>query len=326
MGYRHFSKLMRMELSILRKKGYSLRGIAGELGVSPASVSRELKRNKMRNGVYKPDLAEQKAYQRRKYSKFDGMKIGKDPWLEDYVKKKLQDGATPEEISGRLEYEFGYPVISFKIIYKWVYSVHGYEFAKYLPSQHWKPKKRKGKKAKRALIPDRVWIEERPKIIEERKRLGDFEGDTMGKPKHSPETLVAVVDRKSRCLFARKVRALRRSMEDGFKKILPKNALSLTMDNGPENVRHKSLGIPTYFCHPYHSWEKGTIENTFQRLRRWIPKKARLSNYSDRQIADIVERMNNTPRKCLGYRTPAEVFKEQYNLTKSHSVALRGTM
>jgi len=326
MGYRHFSKLMRMELSILRKKGYSLRGIAGELGVSPASVSRELKRNKMRGGVYKPALAQQKAYMRRRYSKFEGMKIRKDSWLEDHVKKKLQDGATPEEISGRLEYEFGYPVISFKIIYKWVYSVHGYEFAKYLPSKRWKLKRRKGKKAKRALIPNRVWIEERPEIANERKRIGDFEGDTMGKPKHSPHTLVAVADRKSRFLIGRKVSALRRAMRDGFKKIIPPDAYSLTLDNGVENVHYGSLCIPTYFCHPYHSWEKGTIENTFQRLRRWIPKKSRLEDYSQAQVQAIISRMNNTPRKCLGYRTPAEVFKDQYNLTKSHSVALRGTM
>ena len=307
-----------MELSILRKKGYSLRGIAGELGVSPASVSRELRRNRMRDGVYKPERAQQKAYVRRKYSKFIGMKIRNDPWLEDYVKGKLQEGVTPEEISGRLEYELGCPVISFKIIYKWIYSVHGYPWAQYLPSKRWKPKKRKGKKAKRSLIPDRVWIEERPEVIDERKRVGDYEGDTLGKPKFSPQTLAAVVDRRSRCLFARKVRRLKRTMEDGFQRILPPDSHSITLDNGVENVRYKSLGIPVYFCHPYHSWEKGTIENTFQRLRRWIPKKARLENYSARQIAAIVERMNNTPRKCLGYRTPAEVFKEQYNLTKSH--------
>lgn len=310
MGYKHFNKVMRMELAILRKKGYSVREIAEELGVSHSSVVRELKRNRMRSGVYKPALAQAKAYQRRKYSKAAGMKIRNQPWLEDYVKVKLQEGHTPEEISGRLEYVFGHPVISFKIIYEWIYSVHGYEFAKYLPSRRWKPKKRRGGKAKRALIPDRIWIEERPKVIDKRKRVGDFEGDTLGKPKHSPQTLVAIVDRKSRCIFARKVRRLRQSMEEGFCKLVPDGAHSMTLDNGPENVRHKSLGIPAYFCHPYHSWEKGTIENTFQRLRRWIPKKARLENYSASEIAAIMCRMNNTPRKCLGYRTPAEVFKE----------------
>ena len=101
-------------------------------------------------------------------------------------------------------------------------------------------------------------------------------------------------------------------MEDGFEKIVDKlNPLSLTLDSGPENVRHKKLQVPTFFCHPYRSWEKPTIENSFQRMRRWIPKKSRLEDYSNEDIASIIEKMNNTPRKCLGYSTPAEVFKEQ---------------
>lgn len=311
MRYKHFDDSMRMELSILRRKGYSTRDIASALSMSHSSVVRELKRNKMRNGMYKPALADHKAYLRRKYSKYEGMKICRNDWLEDYVKEKLGKGWTPEQIAGRLRKDYGETVISFKGIYKWLYSVYGIPYIRYLPYRKLNRRKRKGKRAKRQLIPERIWIEERPKIIDGRKRIGDFEGDTLGKPKYSPQTLVAIVDRKSRYLMARKVRRLRRSMEDGFSKLIPANARSLTLDNGTENVRHKSLGIPTYFCHPYHSWEKPTIENTFQRLRRWIPKKSRMENYSARDIKLIVDRMNGTPRKCLGYRTPAEVFKEQ---------------
>lgn len=316
-----------MELSILRKKGYSLRAIAAELGVSPASVSRELRRNRMVCGIYKPGLAQQYAWNRRRNSKYEGMKLRNMEGLEDHVKQKLQEGWTPEQIAGRLKEESGKTVVSFKGIYKWLYSVYGLAYVKYLPYRKLTPRKRKGKKEKRNLIPDRVWIEERPEIIDGRKRIGDFEGDTLGRPKYaSPETLAAVMDRLSRFLIGKKVSSLKHTMEDGFKVILPKQALSLTMDNGPENVRHKSLGVPTYFCHPYHSWEKGGIENAFQRLRRWIPKRADLKDYSNEKIASIFERMNNTPRKCLGYRTPAEVFKEQYNVTNLTSVALGGTM
>jgi len=310
MGYVHFDEVKRMELAILRKKGYSVRQIASALGVSHSSVVRETGRNKKRDGSYVPYFAQYKAYRRRKYSKYEGMKLRSVEGLEDYVKDKLQEGWTPEEIAGRLREEKGGTVISFKGIYKWVYSVYGYGFHKYLPSRRWRPRKRKGKKGKRSLIPERVWIEERPEIINERRRVGDFEGDTLGKPKHTPETLVGLADRKSRYFLGQKVRRLKVSMEEGYKILLPQGAHSLTLDNGPENVRHKSLGIHTYFCHPYHSWEKGTIENTFQRLRRWIPKRADLANYTDEQIAGIIERMNNTPRKCLSYRTPAEVFKE----------------
>jgi len=310
MGYRHFGESMRMELAILRGKGYAMRDIASALNISHSSVVRELKRNAVK-GQYDPGKADHKACYRRKYSKYQGMKLRNVEGLEDYVKEKLQAGWTPEEIAGRLKMENGKTIISFKGIYKWLYSAYGLSYVRCLPYRKMYRRKRKGKKTKHSLIPNRVWIDARPVIIEERRRVGDFEGDTLGKPKGCPETLVGMADRKSRYFLARKVQVLRRSMEDGFHVLLRGlEACSLTLDSGPENVRHESLWIPTYFCHPYHSWEKGTIENTFQRLRRHIPKRADLKAFPDEVIAFIVERMNNTPRKCLGYRTPAEVFKE----------------
>jgi IS30 family transposase len=311
MGYKHFSKYMRRELSILREKGYSTREIAKVLKINQSSVVRELRRNRnVRNNQYDSGLANHKARTRRRLSKFEGMKLRSIEGLEEYVIQKLQEGWTPEQIAGRLKAEQDKTIISFNGIYKWLYSAFGLPYIRYLTYRKMYRKKRKGKKEKRALIPNRVWIEERPKEADGRERIGDFEGDTLGKPKHSPKTFVGIVDRKSRFLLGRKVSRLKHSMEEGFQSILPDNAHTITLDNGPENVRHESLGIPTYFCHPYHSWEKPTIENTFQRLRRWIPKKARLENYSDEQIEAIIERMNNTPRKCLKFRTPAEVFKE----------------
>lgn len=314
MGYKHFNKSMRMELSILREKGYSTREIANVLKVNQSSVVRELKRNRnKKTNAYDPDLADHQAYRKRKYSKYEGMKIRKKLWLEKYIKGRLKQGWTPEQISGRLEYILGESVVSFKIIYKWIYSVHGYHFAKYLLSKRWKPKKRKGKKSKKELIPNRVFIDQRPDVINKRGRFGDFEGDTLGKPKHSPETLVGMTDRKSRFFLARKASRLKHSMEEGFQKMAEEVSInSLTLDNGVENVRYESLGVETYFCNPYCSWEKPTIENTFGRLRRYIPKGSKLDSYSEEDIALIVKKMNNTPRKCLGYRTPAEVFKEQF--------------
>ena len=303
-----------MELSILRKKGYSLREIGEVLGVSASSVSRELKRNAIRTGKYVPDKANHKAWVRRKYSKYEGMKVREESWLEEYVKEKLEAGWTPEEISGRLQEKHGKCIVSHMAIYKWIYSVHGYHHAKYLPSKRHKKKKLKKKKTKRNLIPDRVWIDSRPSVINDRERVGDFEGDTLGRKRTaSSQTLVGAVCRLSRFFKARKVKSLKYSMEDGFQRMFEdESALSLTLDNGPENVRHKSLGIPTYFCHPYSSWEKGSIENVFQRLRRYIPKGSDIADFSDEEIASIVERMNNTPRKCLGFKTPAEVFKEHF--------------
>ena len=313
MGYTHFDDIKRMELSILRRKGYSCRDIANALGVHHTSVARELRRNSARSGSYDPSKADHKAYCRRKYSKYQGMKIRELAGMEEYVKARLnEDRWTPEEISGRLEDLNGEQIIGVRTIYRWLDSVYGQQYRKYLPYHKKKPGRKKNKEAKNSHIPNRVSIEQRPEEINERKRIGDFEGDTMGKPKGCPETLVAIVDRKSRFLMARKVTRLKHAMEDGFQVMLKGiKAQSLTLDNGFENVRHESLGIPTYFCHAYSSWEKGTIENTFQRLRRYIPKKARLEDFSEETIAFIVKRMNNTPRKCLNFRTPAEVFKEQ---------------
>jgi transposase, IS30 family len=308
MAYTHLSKVQRSELSILRDKGYSYRDIADAVGIHYSTVCRELKRHVMRNtGRYDPVNAHHKAYVSRKYSKYDGMKISKDSFLRDFVVNGLKFGWTPEEISGRLKRDHA-RILGFKSIYTWLSSVQGQEYMRLLPSKTWKQRRRK--RGKSAHIPNRISIEERPKVINKRKRIGDFEGDTLGKPKYTSQTLVGAVDRKSRFFVGKKVKALRLSVE-GFKAILPEKILSLTLDNGLENIRYEELGIDTYFCHPYASWEKGTVENTFQRLRRFIPKKANLANYSHRQIAIIIQKMNNTPRKCLGYRTPAEVFKDQ---------------
>ncbi len=315
MAYQHFKKQMRMELSILRKKGYSMRAIAQELGVSHSSVVRELQRNAgIRTGEYNPGAAHTNAYYRRKKSKYEGMKVREVPELEVYVKKKLELGWTPEQISGRLRREQRKCVVSHVGIYKWIYSVHGLSYAKYLPSKRYRPRKRRKRTGKREIIKNRVFIELRPKVINERKRLGDFEGDTLGRKKGTSATLAGGVDRRSRFLVAKKVSKPRRSMEEGYQKMFRKLKIrSLTLDNGFENVRYESLGVPTYFCHPFSSWQKGTIENTFQRLRRYIPKGSDLSNYSDKYIASVVDQMNNTPRKCLGYKTPAECFKDHFS-------------
>lgn len=325
MRYTHFSKTERLELSILLKKGYSIRDISRELRRNPSSVSREIKDNSV-NGEYDPHKADHKAYVKRKYSKYQGMKVRENRWLEEYIQKGLQQYWTPEEIAGRLSFEYGHSVISFKSIYKWLYSVHGQLFCEYLPSKQYRPERRKGKKQAKVLIPNKVSIEERPRIINIRARCGDFEGDTLGVPKRTLETLAGIADRKSRYFLAKKIARIKYAV-DGFKKLSSSliHLYSFTFDNGVENVRHQELGVSTYFCHTYASWEKGSIENTFKRLRRFIPKKAFLKDYSDKDIAAICDIMNNTPRKCLGWRTPKEVFEEQgrvtYQLTMSKCCA-----
>jgi len=310
MKYQHFTKNNRTELSILLKKGYSCRDIGDALKKSPSSISHEVKENNV-NGIYDPDKADHKAYVKRWRSKYQGMKINGNQELENYVRNGLLHYWTPEEITGRLEYEQGKSVISFKTIYKRLYSPHGQLLRDYLPSKRYYRHRRRNKKNKdRTLIPNKVSIELRPEIINNRQRFGNIEADALGVPKDSSENLVGVVDRKSRYFKARKIGRIKYAISE-FKRLSALlDASSFTFDNGVENVRHRELGIPTYFCHSYSPWEKGTIENTFKRMRRFIPKKSRLENYSHEEITNICDIMNNTPRKCLGYRTPQEVLEE----------------
>lgn len=307
--YNHFTKNERNELSILLKKGYSQRSIAAVLGKSPPSIGREIKRNTV-NGEYDPLKADHKAYVKRWNSKYQGMKIVKNEWLERYIKDKLSRYWTPEEIAGRLEYEYGYSVITFTSIYKWLYTGRGQTFCNYLPSKRYYRKPRNGLKVVRTLIPNRIPIELRPNIINLRKRCGDFEADTLGVPRESVATIAGAVDRKSRYFAVKKIERIGLAI-NAFKEIQSSLlAHSFTFDNGVENVRHESLGISTYFCNPYSPWEKGSMENTFQRFRRFVPKKSLISKYSEQEIVDICDIMNDTPRKCLAWRTPREVFQE----------------
>lgn len=329
MSYSHFNKADRLEISILLKKGYSHREIAEAIGKNHSSVSREIK-HRLTKKVYNPHWAEHKARLKRRMSKYQGMKITENINLEIRIAVGLIAGWSPEEIAGRIAYlNNGAAVISAKSIYKFCYSNRGQYLCRYLPRKRYYRKKRGLPKPIKTLIPNRVSIDLRPKMVDRQKRFGDFEGDTLGRPKHENETLVGAVERKSLYLIGCKVSRLKYSM-DGLKQSLrpyQKIVKSMTLDNGVENFRHEELGVKTFFCDPYSSWQKPIIENTFGRLRRFIPKRASLANYSQKQISAIIESMNNTPRKKLGYRTPKEVFEELcFKSTKTPSVALQGKM
>lgn len=312
MRYTHFSKSERLELSILRKKGYSLRAIASVLKRSPSSVSREINNNGNRR-EYNPQYAQQYARVRRQNAKYQGMKVRAHPKLEQYIIEKMRHRWSPDVIAGTWSRNQGSAVtITAKGIYKYLYSPYGQHLCRYLTSRQCGRRKQRGKIGKRILIPKRIGIEQRPQIITDRRRFGDFEGDTLGVPKYTHVTIAAVVERKSRYILAQRISRLKYAM-DGFQNLLdPLPVRSLTLDNGVENVKYQKLGVPTYFCHPYSSWEKGQIENAFGMMRRYIPKKASLANYSPEDISAIVKHINSIPRKILDYRSPEEVFEEQF--------------
>lgn len=329
MSYSHFKQSDRDEISILLKKGYSHRDIADAIGKDHSSVSREINNHKTK-GVYDPRKAEHKARVKRGLSKYQGMKVVNSPGLEIKIAVGLMAGWSPEEVAGRIAYlNNNKAVISAKSIYKFCYSSRGQYLCRYLPGKRYRPKKRNAAKQAKILIPNRISIDLRPLAVIKQKRFGDFEGDTLGRPKHDSQTLVGAVERKSLYFIGRKVPRLKYSM-DGLKYALSpyqKIVKSMTLDNGVENVKYEKLNVQTYFCHPYSSWQKPIIENTFGRLRRFIPKRASLADYTQEQISAIIDMMNDTPRKKLGYRTPTEVFNELYAITiNSPSVALEGKM
>jgi IS30 family transposase len=224
------------------------------------------------------------------------MKIRENQELEKSIKEQLLSGWMPDEIAGRLKLENnGKSVINFKSIYKWLDTVYGIRYKGYLPSKQagW----RRRKKSRKTIIKNRIGIEQRLEIINQRMRLGDFEGYILGSPKSELDRLASIVDRSSRYADLKKMKRLKEAVPT-FKTMLEdNNGLSCNLDNGPENASHQKICLPVFFCRPYAAWEKGTIENTFQRLRRYISRGSKISSFSNEQISAIVDKMDNTPRR-----------------------------
>lgn len=317
--YRHIIKSDRMEISILLNKGYGVRDIARTLNFNPGSISREIQRNEV-NGEYDPDKAHQKTLVKRKKSKYQGMKIAKNVILREYVKEKLLCGWTPEQIAGRLKWlDTNLPYVSFRAIYKFLYSAHSEGFWVYLKSARYVPRRRHAPKAKREIIKNRIFIEKRPYYIEKRNTCGHFEVDRIESNKTSRAGLLVAQERKSRYYTAvktqtRKPDENKRAILEAFYDIA--NVKSLTYDNDIAFAKHEEvneeLNSESFFCHPYHSWEKGGVENANKLMREYIPKGSDIKGFSKSYIRAALERLNNRPRKCLKFKTPYEIMKENY--------------
>lgn len=328
----HLTDAERSELSILHSKGFSDRDIGKALGRDHTTIGREIQRNSMHRG-YNPRIAKGKARVRRKHAKYQGMKVRERPALEQYIIAGLENHQTPEEISGRIkEIDTHIPSISAKGIYKWLYSAFGQGYCHLLPKQRYRPKRWKGKKTEKHLIPNRVGIEKRHAGANNRSRYGHYEADTMvsGKRHASPAALSVLHERKARYTRLRKIPNLKPAVNAQAIRTMTRNLhrRTITYDNGIENRDHetvaKDLQVCTFFCNPYSSWEKGGVENTIGRIRRFIPKGSDLRAYSDEDIAKIEYWLNHTPRKCLNYRTPYEIMVENNLLLSTSSSRNQG--
>lgn len=306
------SKTERQQIAYHYERGYGPTAIGKMIGRDKSVISREIRRNKV-NGEYVASKAHMKCYQRRYWVLTDIQKIRSHPELEAFIEEGMRRRHpwSPEQIAGRWnEYEapkFGYK-ITHPTIYKYLYRFR-LDLCKRLCTQRTKKHRRKPK-TKRQMIPDRVWIDDRPEVVEQRKRLGDYEADTISSTKDDKTNLLTIIDRTSRYLMVskNKDRKPQRIVLKVRQKLKSKPQHSCTLDNGIEFKKHQNFGLPTFFCHPYSSWEKGQIEYANRLIRRHFPKKTKLADISPQQLALIVKAINNTPRKCLNYKTPHEVF------------------
>jgi IS30 family transposase len=317
-GYRQLGLEERDRIAEMRALGQTMGEIAEALGRSKATVSRELKRNSTpAYRVYLPHRAHERAVQRKR-------EAGERPRLKNdevvsYVMAKLAEDWSPELIAGRIGHELPSESISHEAIYQYIYhpKTEGrQDLISRLARAHRKRKpKGIGRKERKTKIPNRVPIEERPVSADNRSRYGHWESDSLVSRK-SVAALNSLVERKSRyTLLSRLDRKTAEQTRDAIverlKPLPSKVRRTLTFDNGTENARHEeiteAIGARCFFARPYASWQRGTIESVNGLVRRYFPKGTDFGTITDEQVAWVESRINNRPRKCLGYTTPAEI-------------------
>lgn len=318
-NYTQLSLEERHTISFLYKGGESTQKIATALARSPSTISREIKRNMTKTKGYQPSYAQQQTAGRR----WRGSQLERQPALRSSVLESLTMGQSPETIAGRLALEQGCKVVSYESIYRFIYAqirrTQDYTWRNYLPRRRSKRgwRGRKGGSPVR-FIKDRASIHERPKHVLKRTGPGHWEADLMLFSTYGQSMLVAH-ERSSRALMlfklkSKEAKGVTSQLLSLFSCLPRPLAKTVTFDNGTEFAEHyrlKELGIKTYFCDVRSPWQKGGIENAIGRLRAVLPRKTNIERLEAKDIERIVAHYNHTPRKCLGYKTPAEALSKQ---------------
>jgi len=308
----------------LRSKGYSIRDIAAAIGRGVGTISDELNRNKVA-GQYNAKKAHHKATVRRRAAKFQGKKIVDNDNLRLFIETELLKQQSPNAISGRLGTgKDGLAYVSRDTIEEFIKSVHGRRLEYELKLLKRRRKHRRKKRPKPETLQERTFNDDRPAIITERQRIGDVEADFIVSGKSGTGYLLTVVDRRSRYGFTRQVLPVSIvNVEQAFLTVQEQfpELTSITTDNDILFRHHKRLekllgGIPIYFCHPYASWEKGTIENYNKQVRKYIPKGADISQYKHEYLRFIEDRLNSRFMSVIDYQTPAEYLSAHRTSTK----------
>ena len=308
--YAQLTREQRYQIEILLEGQHTQTEIAELLKVHKSTISRELRRDRGQRG-YRPNQADTLAIQRREAA--CQSRIPSHHW--ERVETLLREDWSPEQVSSWLAQEE-----EIKISHEWIYlyvyqdKSDGGDLHKHLRCQ--KPRrKRYGSNDRRGQIKGRVSIEERPEVVDERSRVGDWEADTViGRP--GGAVLVTLAERKTRCsILVLAPDKSAKAVKDAIIGALQPHAAhvhTITYDNGKEFSHHteiaNALDAKGYFAHPYHSWERGLNENMNGLIRQYLPKGQSFDNLTNEDIQRIMNKLNNRPRKCLGYKTPNQVF------------------
>ena len=323
MSYKHITPDQRNELSALKRTKIKQKEIAQILGKDRTTIYRESIRNKNKDGKYDARIAKQKTKERRIGSNQRFRKIENNKWLKQYITRNTKRLWSPEQIAGRIKKKWPDDRsrhIGKDSIYKFIYTERK-DLVKYLRCQKGKYRRRYGTRIREKQREEakKKRIDVRPKVVEERSRIGDWEGDTIVGGERTIHILTHV-ERKSGMLFADKLeRATAELTEEKtierFEKIPRNKKHTLTYDNGSTFASHKETErktkIDIYFAFPYHSWERGCNENANGLLRQFFPKKSPFANINQKDIDKAYRLINNRPRKRLNYLTPHEVFYEK---------------
>jgi IS30 family transposase len=337
-NYTHLTLIDRDRIKALCDDGFSSRKIGRTLGMSHTTISRELRRGRRserthhgQSGSYEPLVAHHKAYMRRREANYQGKKIETNKVLRAYVIGKLRAGWNPDEISGRMKLTRQPFYASKTAIYEWLYSAYGQAYCQYLPRMRYQPKRRRRGLKPGLAISGRLPITQRPAGATNRSRYGHWEGDTVvsGKYTRSTTSLVVATERKTRYVVAGLIPNLAsETFSDMLSRLLDdKYVRSMTLDNGVENHTHQAFtratGAATFFCDPYSSWQKGSVEHANKLIRGYIPKGSNLADYDQVYINYMLRRINNKPRRCLGYKSALELAVEKGVIARE-SGAVRG--
>jgi len=323
--YQQLDQAERIEIYRWRADGKSMRFIAGTLGRSGSTISRELKRNsktsKKWSGGYDPQRAQELTA--RRHARGRAHKLERQPELRKEVLRRLIEGWSPEQIAGRKAQQQAREAISYESIYRYIYW-RSWSFKETLHRLLPRKKCRRGQRAKnwrgsKKTILERISIHERPPVVAERSRPGDWEADLMSFSKPGQFLLVAQERRSRRALLVRQIVKTSQAVADQLSRFVEQMPVetfrSITFDNGQEFSKHyllrRRFGLQTWFCDTHSPWQKGGVENAIGRLRRALPRKTDLDSLASGELAGVVDRYNHTPRKCLGFKTPLEVFLEQ---------------